>query len=142
MTHPEDVQKGLDQMALLNSRMLPGFQIQERYLHPNGAVVWINMTIAPLKTDGASRPHHLCMVEDITERKVAETERERLVAELQQSLAEVKTLKGFIPICASCKKIRDDRGFWSQIEAYITRHSDAQFSHGICPECEKILYPG
>jgi DNA-binding response OmpR family regulator len=70
----------------------------------------------------------------------AEAERDRLFAELQQTLAEIKTLKGFIPICASCKKIRDDQGFWNQLESYITQHSDAQFSHGICPECITRLY--
>ncbi len=62
--------------------------------------------------------------------------------ELQETLAEVKTLKGFIPICASCRKIRDDAGYWDQIESYVTRHSGAQFSHGICPDCAKRLYPG
>lgn len=65
----------------------------------------------------------------------------RLHQALQNTMAEVKTLKGFIPICASCRKIRDDRGFWEQIEGYIMRHSTAKFSHSICPDCEKRLYP-
>jgi len=60
---------------------------------------------------------------------------------LQKSLDEIKTLQGIIPICASCKMIRDDEGFWKQVEVYITEHSDAQFSHGICPGCAKKLYP-
>ncbi|GAB4347452.1 MAG: hypothetical protein Kow0089_24920 [Desulfobulbaceae bacterium] len=60
---------------------------------------------------------------------------------LQEALAEVRTLSGFLPICASCKKIRDDRGYWNQIEAYIREHSDAEFSHGLCPECAQKLYP-
>jgi len=59
----------------------------------------------------------------------------------QCRLREIKTLRGFLPICASCKKIRDDGGYWSQIEAYISEHSDAKFTHGICPECLKKLYP-
>ena len=62
-------------------------------------------------------------------------------AEVKEALAEVKTLSGFLPICASCKNIRDDKGYWNQIEAYIRDHSDAEFSHGICPECAKKLYP-
>ena len=78
---------------------------------------------------------------DITERKRAEEERERLIGELKEALAKVKTLSGLIPICASCKKIRDDRGYWNQIESYIHEHSDADFSHGICPDCMKKLYP-
>ncbi|MCK4672284.1 MAG: response regulator, partial [Candidatus Aegiribacteria sp.] len=60
---------------------------------------------------------------------------------LTKALAEVKTLSGLLPICASCKKIRDDSGYWEQIEEYITERSDTQFSHGICPECMKKLYP-
>ncbi len=78
---------------------------------------------------------------DITERKRAEAERERLISELKQALLEVKKLSGFLPICASCKKIRDDRGYWQQIETYIREHSEAEFSHGICPDCMKIHYP-
>ena len=78
---------------------------------------------------------------DITERKQAEEEREKLIQELQDALAKVKTLSGLLPICSSCKKIRDDKGYWNQIEAYIRDHSEADFSHSICPECAKELYP-
>ncbi|MCI0403619.1 MAG: PAS domain S-box protein, partial [Acidobacteria bacterium] len=81
------------------------------------------------------------LYEDITEPKRAEEERERLVVELQEALANIKTLSGLLPICASCKKIRDDQGYWSQIESYISARSRAQFSHGICPECAQQLYP-
>jgi len=82
-----------------------------------------------------------CNIRDITERKRAEEERERLVLELQEALAKIKTLRGLIPICASCKKIRDDEGFWNQLETYIQEHSEAEFSHGLCDECAKNLYP-
>jgi hypothetical protein len=68
-------------------------------------------------------------------------EKEELIGELQEALAKVKTLRGLLPICANCKKIRDDRGYWNRIEAYIGQHTDAQFSHGICPDCAKKLYP-
>jgi PAS domain S-box-containing protein len=78
---------------------------------------------------------------DITEQKLAAVEREKLIKELQSALADVKTLSGLVPICASCKKIRDDKGFWTQIEAYIQDRTPAHFSHGICPDCAKILYP-
>lgn len=70
-----------------------------------------------------------------------EEERERLIHELQDALAQVKTLRGLLPICASCKKIRDDEGYWNKLETYIQKHSEAEFSHGICPECAKKLYP-
>jgi two-component system, OmpR family, response regulator VanR len=78
---------------------------------------------------------------EIQERKRAEEEKERLIGRLQGALAEVKRLSGLLPICASCKKIRDDKGYWRQIEAYIRDHSEADFSHSICPECAKRLYP-
>ncbi len=77
---------------------------------------------------------------DITTRKEAEADRERLIGELQRALREVKTLSGLLPICASCKKVRDDTGYWRQIEVYIKERSDAEFTHGICPDCSKRLY--
>lgn len=79
--------------------------------------------------------------QEIEQRKTLEREREKLIAELQQALSEIKTLQGFLPICANCKKIRDDEGYWQQIEKYIQDRSDAQFSHSICPDCAKKLYP-
>jgi YesN/AraC family two-component response regulator len=66
---------------------------------------------------------------------------EKRTLELEKALAKVKTLSGLLPICASCKKIRDDKGYWNQIESYLQQHSEAEFSHGICPECMKELYP-
>jgi len=79
---------------------------------------------------------------DITERKQAEEDREKVITELQDALADVKLLSGLVPICASCKKIRDDQGYWTQIESYIQDRSDAKFSHSICPDCAAKLYPG
>jgi CheY-like chemotaxis protein len=78
---------------------------------------------------------------DITERKAAEAERERLIGELQAALAKIKTLRGLLPICASCKNIRDDQGYWTQVEVYVRKHSEAEFSHSICPDCAVKLYP-
>ena len=64
-----------------------------------------------------------------------------MIAELQKALAEIKKLSGLVPICANCKKIRDDKGYWNQIESYIEKYSEAQFSHGVCPDCVEKLYP-
>ncbi len=75
--------------------------------------------------------------QEIERRKRAQREREKLIGDLQEALSEVKTLRGFLPICAHCKKIRDDEGYWQQIEMYIQQRSEAQFSHGICPECAR-----
>ena len=74
-------------------------------------------------------------------RQQSEAEKDVLIIELQKALDEVKMLQGFIPICASCKKIRDDKGCWHQMEEYVSTHSDVVFSHGLCPECAKKLYP-
>ncbi len=76
----------------------------------------------------------------IVRRKRAEEQREKLIAQLEQALADVKRLSGLVPICAGCKKIRDDQGFWQQVEAYISDRTDAEFTHGMCPECIERLY--
>ena len=77
----------------------------------------------------------------LDERISAEKEREKVIEELKIALSEVKKLSGLLPICSHCKKIRDDEGYWNQIESYISKHSDAKFSHGICQECLKKYYP-
>jgi len=87
------------------------------------------------------RDTNVRLKQEIHEREHAEKEREALIAQLREALSKIRTLKGLIPICAACKRVRDDSGFWNQIEAYITEHSDADFSHGICPECAQKLYP-
>jgi len=79
----------------------------------------------------------LGVTRDITERKLAEERLKRANMGLIKALGEVKTLSGLLPICASCKKIRDDKGYWNQLEAYIVHHTEATFTHGICPECSK-----
>lgn len=78
---------------------------------------------------------------DIAARKSAEQAREELIHELKEALANIKTLKGLLPICAWCKKIRDDKGYWTKVETYIREHSDALFTHGICPDCLKKVSP-
>ncbi|MGD9054880.1 MAG: PAS domain S-box protein [Desulfobacterales bacterium] len=81
------------------------------------------------------------IIRDISMRKQNEKELNQLIGSLKKSLAKVRQLSGLLPICASCKKIRDDKGYWNQIEEYIRHHSEAEFSHGICPECSRKLYP-
>ena len=84
----------------------------------------------------------LTLKNEMDRRKERETELRRINEELQRALREVKVLRGLIPICASCKKIRNDGGFWQQLEEYIGEHSEAEFSHGLCQPCLKKLYPG
>lgn len=99
--------------------------------------VWVSAT--PIYCGGRKLTCHI--TRDITERKQAEQERERFIDELQEALANIKTLRGLVPICAHCKKIRDDQGYWQQVETYVQAHSEAEFSHGLCPECIRIFFP-
>lgn len=79
-------------------------------------------------------------ISDITEQQRAREERERLISEREQALSEIRILSGLLPICAACKKIRDDKGYWNQLESYIRTHSQAEFTHGLCPECSRKMY--
>ena len=74
------------------------------------------------------------------QRRRAEQQREEVIRQLEQALAEVRKLSGLLPICAHCKKIRDDHGYWNRIEEYLRDHSEAEFSHGICPDCSHQLF--
>jgi hypothetical protein len=87
------------------------------------------------------QPAGVVSVADITGRKRAEEERQRLILELKEAFSKVKALSGLLPICASCKKIRNDKGYWEQVEVYIRDRSEAEFTHGFCPECAERLYP-
>jgi PAS domain S-box-containing protein len=93
------------------------------------------------RTTYNERPAVIGTLMDITQRKKDTAERERLIGELKEAALTIKTLQGILPICSCCKKIRDDKGYWSQIEKYITEHSSAEFSHSICPDCAKKIYP-
>jgi PAS domain S-box-containing protein len=109
------------------------------YVNRQGEITPIEVNATVIGSGEAVRILALCR--DITERRRLQQERERLITELQQALAEVKELSGLLPICAGCKKIRDDRGYWNQIESYIVARSKAQFTHGLCPECVKTYFP-
>lgn len=112
----------------------------------NRALAGLRLSQEHLETRIAQRTRsletaNLDLRKEMAERRQAEEEKARLVTELTDALAQVKKLSGFLPICASCKKIRDDQGYWRQVEEYIREHSEAQFSHSICPDCAKKLYP-
>jgi PAS domain S-box-containing protein len=102
---------------------------------------WVTTIKVPLRDAQGKIISTVSISRDITERKKAEAEREKLITQLQDALADVKLLSGLVPICANCKKIRDDQGYWTQIESYIQDRSDAKFSHSICPDCAAKLYP-
>lgn len=115
-------------------------QVEQEILLQGNPPLYLDVRIIGLR-DRQHGQGKLIMLRDITDRKQLETEREELIETLQETLGQVKTLKGLLPICANCKKIRDDQGYWQKIEVYIHEHTEADFSHGICPDCRKKLYP-
>lgn len=111
-----------------------------RHRLANGEIRDVEVFSGPIVFAGKRALYSI--IHDISERILLEAEKERLIAKLEKALEEIKTLKGILPICSSCKKIRDDKGYWQQIESYISDHSDAEFTHSLCPDCIKKLYPG
>jgi PAS domain S-box-containing protein len=110
-------------------------------LRKDGQTIDVALMLSPIK-DAVGKVVGVSAIErDITTRKREEEERVKLIGELTEALGNIKTLRGLLPICASCKKIRDDRGYWQKVESYISEHTQAEFTHGICPECLRRLYP-
>ncbi len=124
--------------ALEEIRMFGGVLVQE-FFCADGSKIILDMTLAIIPW--GKKDIILASFRDATDRIRAEAERERLIFELQEALDRIRTLKGLIPICVSCKKIRNDGGYWERVEDYIREHSDVEFSHGICPDCARKLYP-
>jgi PAS domain S-box-containing protein len=141
ITLPEDRQRDRELFQRVVCGELPDYRLEKRYVRKDGAVAWVNVNVTVIRDADGQVSRTLAAIEDITERKRAQAEREALVKTLEEALANVKTLSGLVPICANCKKIRDDHGYWSQVETYVAKHSGARFSHGICPECARKLYP-
>ena len=128
---------------------VPNFY-QVKVIHKKGHIIWLQLNAVRIDWEG--RPASLVFLYDITDHKRAEEEllqyknrleemvRER-TRELERALQEVKTLRGLIPVCAHCKKIRDDQGYWKRMEDYLRSHSEADITHGLCPECARQHYP-
>ncbi len=106
-----------------------------------GEKISVSLTLSPIK-DASGQVMGVSSIErDITVVKREEEERLKLIEELTEALRNIKTLRGLLPICASCKKIRNDRGYWQKVETYISEHTNAAFTHGLCPECLERMYP-
>jgi PAS domain S-box-containing protein len=103
--------------------------------------IWLGTWLVPLRDESGQVTAVMGVSRDITNRKWLEEDKQKLLKRLQDSLSQVKTLSGLLPICASCKKIRDDSGYWQQVENYIQSHTDATFTHGVCPDCFSKWYP-
>ena len=138
LIHPEDKADFSRRNEEANAQLVL-FHWEGR-LSVRGEIHWVHLESIPRRIENGV-VLWTGILYDITERNKAEREREKLIAELQQALVEIKTLRGIVPICASCKKIRDDKGYWEQVESFVSKHTDAQFSHGICPDCTKKYFP-
>jgi len=102
---------------------------------PDGSKTFAEISTSPIMDDSGQVTQVVHIARNITKRKQAEEEREKLIVELQKALSEIKTLQGLLPICMNCNKIKTEHGVWKKLETYIAKHSDAEFSHGICPDC-------
>ena len=147
MVYPEDKAKAIHRIKERRTGERSTKSFETRLITKNKTPVSFEVFV--ISAEGLYSPKKLGLgtflgtqgiARDITERKQAEEEREKLISKLQAAFDNIKTLKGLLPICANCKKIRDDKGYWNQIEAYIRDRSDAEFSHSICPDCFEILY--
>jgi len=108
--------------------------IESKVAHED-QVTWLGTWLVPLRDDTDQITAVMGVSRDITNRKWLEEDKQKLLVKLQEALSQVKTLGGLLPICSVCKKIRDDKGYWQQVEGYIQTHTDATFTHGICPDC-------
>jgi PAS domain S-box-containing protein len=108
---------------------------REHVTYPDGSVHVLSTKKSLLVDTETGKKYVVGMIRDITAQAALEAEREKLIVDLQDALLRIKTLKGLIPICAACKKVRSDNGYWQQVEVYVRDHSQADFTHGYCPEC-------
>lgn len=114
---------------------------KEVCLNEPAGLRYYDLSLTPIQGETGEAQGRLVIMRDVTSRVESEQERERLIGELQGALAEVKVLAGLLPICANCKNVRDDDGYWHRVEKFLEQHSEVKFSHGICPSCAKHLFP-
>ncbi|OPY65844.1 MAG: putative diguanylate cyclase YdaM [Syntrophorhabdus sp. PtaU1.Bin050] len=131
---PDDVKKEMEK-----ARTLRRTYFEFRHRRADGSIRDVAVFSNNITTKGKAILHSI--IHDITDRKETEKERDKLIVELKEALSQVKVLSGLLPICASCKRIKNEEGQWEQIEVYIRGRSEAEFSHSICPQCLKTLYP-
>jgi PAS domain S-box-containing protein len=115
--------------------------VECQFRESTGATRWVEIHAKALRDPDTRQIYYEGSVEDISQRKGVEQEREQLIEELRSALGRVRSLAGLLPICSSCKKIRDSGGHWNMLESYIENHSQAHFTHSFCPDCARRLYP-
>ncbi len=116
-------------------------QFERRFKTKQGRVIWTIVSATALKDREGEFTGSFGTITDITGRKEAERALQEKVVELREAFEQIKTLRGILPICMNCKNIRDDQGYWNKVEVYVRNHTEADFSHSICPDCIKIVYP-
>ncbi len=140
--HPDDREQSREKIQSFFKGETKRMENEIRFRHPEKGWIWLYGAAQIIEHDKEGKPTYLTGVHwDITKRKQAEEEREKLINELQEAIKEIKTLRGILPLCSFCKKIRDDKGYWEQVDVYIHKHSQADISHSVCPECMKRHYP-
>ena len=141
MIYAEDKEIVLQQIAQLLQGETPP-PIKHRIIHKNGSICWLKNTSIPVFDSQGKLMAYDGLIVDISEIEFTKAKEESQIAELTSALVMVKTRHNLLPICCSCKKIRDDKGYWKDIDDYIAGHfSNIAFTHGLCPDCAKRLYP-
>jgi len=110
-------------------------ELETERLHKNGHVIPVSVTVSPVRNNAGEIIGASSITRDITRQKQAEFERQQLIESLITSSKQIQALTGLLPICATCKRIRDDQGYWEQVETYLSKHAEVTFSHSICPAC-------
>ncbi len=147
LIHPDDLKTALGNFEAHCADPTHPYDQIVRYRHQDGSTVWVRCRGVVIRDDDGKPKRMLGAHTDVTQQKLMEEELRGKTEELEEvnekllnALANVKTLRGLIPICASCKSIRDDKGYWKRIESYVSQHSEADFTHSICPACDEKLY--
>lgn len=141
ISNPDDLAMEQEPLKELLAGIQNSYELDKRFLRKGGGVVWAHFTGSVIRNVQGALVLGIGMAVEITQRKQAEEEREHLIADLRAALTDIHTLSGLLPICSHCKKIRDDQGYWQQVEVFMQEHAQVQFSHGICPACLKKNYP-
>jgi PAS domain S-box-containing protein len=136
ITHPDDINSTIDLAQSLFKNQISAYRVEKRYFRKDGSIIWAHLTATAIRDTKGTPLFGLAMIEDISQRWLLNQEREQLIVQLKEALTNVKTLSGLLPMCAWCKRIRDDQGAWSDVEHYVRHQTDADFTHGICPDCQ------
>ena len=149
LIHEDDLKVAIDNFEKHCADPAHPYDQVVRYRHRNGSTVWVRCRGLAIRDENGKPIRMLGAHADVTPQKEAEAELQRKTdeleaanAQLQEALDKISTLQGLIPICSRCKQVRDDQGYWQGVEQYIKAHASVEFTHGLCPDCMDVLYPG